>query len=67
MIDEILAAKIYTQARLMATDEDLCKVCGITPEQLDDYRAVIEEARTAALVSLRFERARGKVRKAAKP
>jgi len=54
----MLDARIFAQARLMATDEELCKACSVTPAEIEDYRGTIEQARTEALVSVRFERAR---------
>jgi hypothetical protein len=53
----ILQSRIFTFARMLATDEELCRICGLTPAELERHRALIDEAKAAGMVSLRFERA----------
>lgn len=57
-------AKIYTQARMMATDVDLMRIFELTPEGLERHRRLIDRARGEAIVALRDKRARATAEKA---
>jgi hypothetical protein len=52
-----LESEIYIQARMLATDEELCRMFNRTPERLERYRGAIERGKTAGMVALRYERA----------
>lgn len=56
--------RIYTQARMMATDADLCAMFRLTPDALERYRRGIEAARAEGMIALRYERARQTARRA---
>ena len=62
----IRESKVYLAALTLATDDDICKIFGLTMEQLTRYRQLIERGRTEAMVSLRHSRARATARAAGK-
>lgn len=53
----VAQTRIYTQARMMATDADLCRIFALTPAALERHRALIDQARAEAMTALRYERA----------
>jgi len=58
----ILESKIRVAAMQLASDSEICRICRITPEQLERYRGMIDAARAETMVSLKMERARLKAR-----
>jgi hypothetical protein len=61
-----LRRRIEATAGELATDDELCRIFNLRPEQLERFRRTIDAARTAAQVHLRYERekARANGRKA---
>ena len=51
-----LQVRIYTQARMLATDDDLCRIFNLAPAALERHRRIIDRARAEGMVSLRYER-----------
>ncbi len=47
-------ARIYTAARQSATDSELCLIEGLTVDQLEKYRKLIDRARAEGAVAARF-------------
>jgi hypothetical protein len=62
----VLANRIYVYARMLATDEEICRICNLDPARLERYRGVIEKGKTEGMVSLRYERAKEVARRGAK-
>jgi hypothetical protein len=57
-MSELLLSKIRMAARQLASDAEICRICGITPERLERYRSSVEAARAETMVSLKYERAK---------
>jgi len=51
-------SQILAAARMMATDDELCRMFQMTPKMLERYRATIEQGKAEGLLALRFERAK---------
>lgn len=60
----IMQGRIYTHARMMASDVDLMRIFELTPAGLERHRRLIEKARGEAIVALRDKRARATAEKA---
>jgi hypothetical protein len=52
----VLATRLRTAALTLATDENLCAMFGLTPEQLAPYRGDIDSARAVGMASLKHQR-----------
>jgi hypothetical protein len=62
----LLESRIYTYARMLASDEELCRICNLTPAALERHRGIIDEGKAAGMVGLRYERAQTTARRNAK-
>jgi len=58
-------SKIRMAAKQLASDAEICRICGIPPEALEPHRAAIEGWRAEAMVALKYDRAKSKARQAA--
>ena len=59
-------SRIRIAAKMMATDGDMLRMFGWTPEELERNRECIDRARTEAMVTLKYQRSRVQARKPAK-
>ena len=58
----IMQSQIRIAAGRLASDAEICRICGVKPERLERYRAMIDAARAEAMVLLKYERAKVKAR-----
>ena len=59
-------AQIWAAARMMASDDELCRMFQMTPATLERYRATIEQGKAEGMVRLRYERAKEVARRGVK-
>ena len=52
----VTISDIRIAASQMATDDEICKMYGLTAEHLARYRPVIEQARERSRVALKYQR-----------
>lgn len=48
--------EIRVAAMKMSSDADICAISGLSPEELEPYREMINRTRAAALASLKYHR-----------